>query len=234
MADLTTATSALEQLSLNPTQKVRKRRTINDIEALANVRQLVSPKITKSDPVATVLGITELLEEILVKVDTKTPLLSQRVCTTFRATITKSTRLQEAFSIKMTDEAPRSHWEGGAYVNPLLKKCIYVDSYGSSIDVYFLKNASMFWDGYEPHPNGDVLVIEYYETALWDGRDSPERVRGSWEKMLLVRPPVAYRIRCECHEWGRLDTSRPEIDMLEPEDFKTLGDLVRELTRWRC
>jgi hypothetical protein len=51
----------------------------------------------------TVINIPELLESILFGVDMQTLLLSQRVCTTFKATIENSPNLQRKLFLKADD-----------------------------------------------------------------------------------------------------------------------------------
>lgn len=53
-------------------------------------------------PAAAVLGVTELLEKVLIELDPKTLLLSQRVSKSWRALITSSIRLQRALFLEPT------------------------------------------------------------------------------------------------------------------------------------
>ncbi|KAK3646598.1 hypothetical protein LTR56_000502 [Elasticomyces elasticus] len=59
-------------------------------------------------PVERVFGIAELLEAILLPVDMKTLLLSQRVNATFRDTISTSPRLQEKLYLRQIQAPPSS------------------------------------------------------------------------------------------------------------------------------
>jgi len=145
-----------------------------------------------------VLAIPELLKDILSDLDVKTLLLSQRVCKAFRATITKSTRLQQA--LFLTPVPTITSGAGFPTINPLLlnmRKGFKIDSYGAYGCFRFVKNHEFLDDEQYDKAKEDMLRVEYNATNWWDGHNSPDRVRGGWEKMLMAQPPGAYKVRLE-------------------------------------
>ncbi|KAK4540515.1 hypothetical protein LTR36_009153 [Oleoguttula mirabilis] len=75
-----------------------------------------------ASPTEKVVATAELLEAILLNLDTKTLLLSQRTCRAFRDTIAGSTQLQRALFFQQSPDA-----DARRVVNPLLRRGDFFD-----------------------------------------------------------------------------------------------------------
>ncbi|KAK5115608.1 hypothetical protein LTR85_009779 [Meristemomyces frigidus] len=168
---------------------------------------------------ARVLGMPELFKDILINLDIKTLLLSQRVCKAFRSTITKSTRLQQALFLKPISAA--AFGNGTPISNPLLQnRKITVDVYGAHLVVEFCK---------DDIAEGDMVCSDFYATEWYDGHNSSDLVKGGWQKMLLFRPAGACPIRLASHQmWHWVDDE--DVEWLDEESYLTLGAVARKVT----
>lgn len=139
------------------------------------------------NPITAVFGAAELLEAILFNVDMRTLLLSQRVSKDFKGTISGSPALQEALFFKAeTPATTRGRLDGKPMLNPLLRNTqITIDDYGSRVE--------FAWDHDTKRP-----CIGYHVHKSQAGRKPEEQtLYGSWQKMLIVQPPIGMDVISE-------------------------------------
>ena len=113
------------------------------------------------------LGISEILILILIQLDVRTLLLSQRVCRQWAEIIRSTAALQRALFFRPKDKDTRL-----GFYNPLLK---------SSFSTFF----SLIWDN-------SIQVIDLADLALEhpENRDRYLRPEASWRQMLTQQPPI--------------------------------------------
>ena len=126
--------------------------------------------------IATALGTTELLEAILIRLDLRTLLLSQRVSQTFRDVIKGSVHLQKKlfFVPCVTNE------EATALCMPSDDSLVISDGENESmwvINELTLKEGLRFRYGWSLQDG----ILPYTISA--------RRSKGSWERMYLTQPP---------------------------------------------
>ena len=125
---------------------------------------------------ATPLGITELLEAILLQVDVKTLLLSQAVNRDFQAIIKNSVKLQQKlFFVPVPDTGQESE------PNPLLM----IDP----VPGVHLRNVPVFRGNYTNdliYIHDQSITFTSFGTNSILSRELP--ISGSWNRMLLRQP----------------------------------------------
>ncbi|KAK3649194.1 hypothetical protein LTR56_007034 [Elasticomyces elasticus] len=158
--------------------------------------------------ITAVLGTTELLETILLSLDThtcsglQTLLLSQRVNKTFKATIAGSPRLQEALFFRRTTRVDSQTIASTPQpdVNPLIRdfRALHRGRHDElEIRFYTFTQTSVCWLDKSPHDMAfDLRVMVYYAPS------SPARALppGSWQRMLFSQQttPVPFCGRLFC------------------------------------
>lgn len=151
-----------------------------------------------------VVNTPELLESILVLLDTKTLLLSQRVSRTFKATIDCSQRLQRELFFKPAS-ARQWHADGPSYNPLLLYRTIELCTHGSFVHLT-LAASGPYRISY------DVRALAYPRS---------EFVGGSWQRMLLQQTQLE-----------RITARIPEqlySDVIEIQHRTTMGDIVKDI-----
>ncbi|KAK5713775.1 hypothetical protein LTR17_017459 [Elasticomyces elasticus] len=140
------------------------------------------------DSTTKVLDTTELLECILIHLDNRTLLLSQRVNSTFQATITTSIHLQRKLFLR-----PESTSAGSTSspktpnkrFNPL-----FLDEFGRSLPRIKAVDRSRSGKKHTFFVNRKrKLILESTTSRPAKAAD----MKGSWRKMLLTQPPTPVR-----------------------------------------
>ncbi|KAK4500302.1 hypothetical protein PRZ48_008491 [Zasmidium cellare] len=139
----------------------------------------------------------ELLEDILLRVDNATLLLSQRVSTRFRDTIVDSPKLQEklffrqplhptgaAISNFRENFNPLLPWEAivtrPLYPLPQSPACLPSEAFGFGMDVEL---TDVFIEGASFENSIWVVTVDFIGDMCWTGDES-------WRRMFLIRESV--------------------------------------------
>ncbi|CZT23205.1 uncharacterized protein RCC_08916 [Ramularia collo-cygni] len=160
-----------------------------------------------------VLGTTELLEAILLGLDTKTLLLSKRVSKTFKATITDSLACQQALFLKPSITlAPVWNELGFPTRRPTYLR-------GYSKVMFFDVSDRPGWnnstESLQPGHNIDLSLWYYIDSESGD-----EELRvPELSQMLLRQPAIALKLDVEC---STCDRSNQWV----LEAGATFGDLI--------
>ncbi|CAJ2512916.1 Uu.00g010350.m01.CDS01 [Anthostomella pinea] len=179
-----------------------------------------------SAAMAKALGIEELLEGILLNLDMKTLLLSQRVSKGFRSTIAASTRLQQALFFAPIGDSHADDRRFPLRNNLITARIITVDKIGSSIFM-FKPWSSEGEEGRLPKLLDPVCIHYdpgYDPSGELEAQSDPPV--GSWQKMLLTQPPGALPIQAEAED---PNNQVPLVEMVgekEHLELRTLGNVV--------
>ena len=180
------------------------------------------------DPVATVLNTPELLENILLRLDERTLLLSQRVSKTFNATINGSVKLQRKLFFQLdriadVQDCPESATVDKCWreqgLNPLLAHLTSFPYDSQSSHEYhkvkvFVKHK--FW----VRRQLDIMALPRFES--WTRMYAAQRpVRGT--RILIVEMVVYKKIRNK-----KFKFIRSAIEIHEPA---TIGEMM---DRWQA
>lgn len=187
---------------------------------------------------AKVFSITELREQVLVGLDFRTLLLSQRVDRSFRSTIQRNLKLRkklfiepvssfkEALSLGFAEEktilGQDCHDSTAALDNPVFVNPLVLQLYGPGESGW-----SLPWLGLSP-PLFDLVIKSMEVTEM-----------ESWKLMLLTQPPLdraVGAIKCvntPCLCWGfrgGLNLSPPSREVIDSMDMPTRSQaLIRAL-----
>ncbi|KAK5683889.1 hypothetical protein LTS10_003752 [Elasticomyces elasticus] len=138
------------------------------------------------EPIAKVLDTTELLECILIHLDNRTLLLSQRVNSTFQATITTSIHLQRKLFLRPESSnasSTSSPKTPNKRFNPL-----FLDEFGRSLPrIKAVDRSGKKHTFFVNHKR--KFIIEATTSRPAKASD----MKGSWRKMLLTQPPAPVR-----------------------------------------
>lgn len=159
------------------------------------------------DAVSGVINTPELLESILVRVDAKTLLLSQRVNKTFNATIAGSIILQQELCFRATpDDESKSADSCDIGVNELFRWPFTPNRGSRPARIYVAS------------PLGTIVL----DSAKASRAAGEALRRGSWQRMLVAKSPKPNQ-PMEIH---RLETGSRRSRRVLRNPMMTLGEIL--------
>lgn len=200
------------------------------------------PEQTRADAVrGDVLGITEMMEMILLKLPLRDLFRIQRTCKYFKATIEESIKLQRAMYLVPVECKPNTTWED-CVINPILKEYIYHPiKYPEDRFLYFREDDRNRPLDFPPRTDRDGFLCDFSHSVRLEGlyRRIIEKARKplrnfgkdgtvqSWRRTLLSQPlpPAGKR------NWIReiVSMEHQEIGGGQRCKYSTLGDCFDHL-----
>ncbi|KAK5684706.1 hypothetical protein LTR17_027116 [Elasticomyces elasticus] len=195
-------------------------------------------------PTERVLGIPELLEDILLHVDMKTLLLSQRVNSRFRDVVLTSPGLLEILHFRQRQAMSSANREDIiAFINPLLFKTNAESTEPN--DMEYLPDCTDVVTGKTlschtfPVGSSSGFLRVYFTVddgsatkATSPGQRGTESIDGSWQRMYLFSSLTAEVRRAEVKTWLHDHGPNKRWQLAEPRNWRssttemTFGELL--------
>jgi hypothetical protein len=184
-------------------------------------------------PVAAVIGTVELLEQVLLNLDARTLLLSQRVNRTFSNVIAGSIKLQKKLFFKPVDSFQEAidlgigcdhgiigveyiyetKRRGDFLDNPTFVNTLLIEPYNGNMSAYEFSNFCSWVKLHDPINEDAVAKKSLDKEARAKGVSGN---RSSWERMLLSQPPSPSRLMV----YTQAISSPRELEREDDDDYR--------------
>ncbi|KAK6439948.1 hypothetical protein LTR95_003827 [Oleoguttula sp. CCFEE 5521] len=184
----------------------------------------------------TVFSIAELVEEILDQATMNDVLLLRRINTFFMRTIKESPRLQQKLFLKPVKYATTRHLRQADLdptPNTLLLSAMGI-KYSPTSRILDAKPGTHDNDN-EPKIDEIMTIFHNFDLHAKHPRERRKALKpGSWNKMLLLQPPIHTNLEVKCsvvERHGEIGLNRDLRKGQEPAMWSALQDLVSEMAK---